>query len=101
MNTLLRTHILNNIHKIYSAVDTISTTKYNAKDNISLKSDICKATEFLPITASASERIYCIRNNITNRCVCEMTGEYLKWSPNTQKYSQSKTMMYKNREATT
>jgi len=97
MNTLLRTHILDNIHKIYSSVGTISTTKYNAKDNISLKTNICKATEFLPSTASASERIYCIRNNITNRCVCEMTSEYLKWSPNAQKYSQSKTMMYKNR----
>jgi hypothetical protein len=97
MCTLSYSHIKDNLYKIKTKDGKLSTTRINSKDNRALKNQIIEATAFLPANSSFSERIYCITNNINYRLRCDITNEFLNWSPSKQRYCNSKTKGYRAR----
>ena len=56
-----------------------------------LKSDlnrkIIEATSFLPETSTYTERYFCIKNNITSRQKCHITGKPLRFLPTSKRYA--------------
>lgn len=54
-------------------------------------------TAFLSDSASYSERIYCIQNDIKQQPVCNITHKNLRWNANKHCYAQSKSEGYRSR----
>lgn len=86
-------HLVDRILQCYTKTNKLS---FNKMDSV-LITDIVNATDFLYIDASISERVYCIRNNINSKQLCNITGDPLKFNPSTQQYNPSKAMSVKNR----
>ena len=59
-------------------------------NNTELYQNIIILTNFLPMTASFAERIYCIKNNITYIQLCSITKKPLLWNPVTKMYRRSR-----------
>jgi hypothetical protein len=59
-----------------------SATRYLYKQHPELWQRILTATNFLPETAKAKQRVWHVLNDVYERPVCPVTGEYVKWWEN-------------------
>ena len=60
------------------------------RNNTELYQNIILQTSFLPLSVSFAERIYCIKNNITNLQLCTITNKPLLWNACTKMYRTSR-----------
>ena len=99
MDKLLVSRIIRDLGKLKTVTGKLSPSRFNCKENAELKQTIYELTSFLPADRTFSERVYCIENNIEVAPRCEVTGEYLRWTPMYKRYRQSKDKMYTTRVA--
>lgn len=91
-----RNHILISIAAYKTSTGKLSFNKL--KHNKLLIDQVKERTLFLPNTASFTERLYCIENNITDQLKCETTGKLLKFNKSTKQYNNTKEHVYRNRQ---
>jgi hypothetical protein len=73
--------VLNNIISSDNSYNK-SSTRYLYKTHPSLWEEIVKITDFLPQDAKAKQRVWHVINDIFERPICPITGEYVKWVEN-------------------
>lgn len=70
--------------KLYTVTGKLSPVKVNK--HVAIKDKIYESTKFLDPSASISERVYCIMNDIAIVQRCPITGKPVRWCPQTKKY---------------
>lgn len=78
----IKQHILTKTGKVNTSI--IRREWFRASK---LYRDILDATSFLPIDRSISERVFCIRENITHLPICSVTKQPLKFLPSAKRYA--------------
>lgn len=86
--------LIEHLNKCYTNTGKLSFVKIPKH----IVKEIKEQTSFLPIGACLSERIYCIKNNITFIPTCMLTHTPLKWNPSTKQYNKSYAQSYINRK---
>jgi hypothetical protein len=98
MYTELITQINN---RLVGSTGKISTAKIRSKSNSDLIQSILASTSFLDNESSITERIYCIRNDITAPPVCIITNTPLRYNNNTHCYNTANQHTPRNKAAAT
>ena len=78
----IKQHILTKTGKVNTSI--IRREWFRASK---LYRDILDATSFLPADRSISERVFCIRENITHLPICSITKQPLKFLPSIKRYA--------------